>query len=364
MGMFGLFKPNVEKMEKIRDIDGLIKALGYNNYDIQNRASEALGRVGEAAIDPLIHALMTEGFLVNEGFDFRWRAAEALGNTRHAKAVEPLIQALTDRDEEVRKHTVKALGRIRDAKAIQPLVQAMRDESCSVRSEAAEALDELSWKPKSDEEQVHYLIARAAWGKLIILGEPAIDPLIQILTDKNSSIREAAEVVVEKIKANIAGKSRMTKRLVHVVIYTEEPFEPTKANISSCLAKAFPEEFNHLDLATGDFALLTRTKPRDSSIANEVFLTQYGVISCSIWRKKRFQEDFSSWIRSVRKSPHYLPRHDDLCALADTDLILLVWTILLESMNPQFTHSVEFIREWSVVDGRFLVIGIYSLVPE
>lgn len=30
----GLFKPNVEKMEKRKDVDGLVKALGYNNVDV------------------------------------------------------------------------------------------------------------------------------------------------------------------------------------------------------------------------------------------------------------------------------------------------------------------------------------------
>jgi len=59
MGIFGrLFKPNVQRMEKKRDVEGLIKALKYEDSIVRLRAVRALGKIGDArAVGPLIQAL-------------------------------------------------------------------------------------------------------------------------------------------------------------------------------------------------------------------------------------------------------------------------------------------------------------------
>ena len=41
-----LFKPNVEKMEKHRNVVGLIKALKHKDRDIRLGAAKALDRIG------------------------------------------------------------------------------------------------------------------------------------------------------------------------------------------------------------------------------------------------------------------------------------------------------------------------------
>lgn len=54
----GFFKPNIEKMKKKRDTDGLIKALKDKNVDVREKAAEALGEIGgKRAIEPLTQAL-------------------------------------------------------------------------------------------------------------------------------------------------------------------------------------------------------------------------------------------------------------------------------------------------------------------
>ena len=59
------------------------------------------------------------------------------------KPVEPLIQALKDKEWRVREAAAEKLGYIGDKKAIEPLVQAYDDEKWYVRYEASKALGEL-----------------------------------------------------------------------------------------------------------------------------------------------------------------------------------------------------------------------------
>ena len=229
----GLFGPNVEKMERNRDVAGLIEALNHKENEIQDKAQLALVRIGAPAVEPLIQTLK------DENRNIRWRAAEALGKIGDARAVEPLIQALMYGDSGVRKHIVRALGSIRDAKVIEPLALVLRDKSSEVRWEAAETLDELGWKPQNDVEKAHYLIAKVSWGELVILGEPSIEPLNQALKDDDKHVREAAEEALKKIKSSTLAKTSMTRKLVHVFIFTAEPFEANEANIAGCVIAAF-----------------------------------------------------------------------------------------------------------------------------
>jgi len=73
MGIFyKLFKPNVEKLKKERNVNGLIKALRHKDSLIRLRAAEALGSIRDKkAVEPLIQALKDEVPRV------RWSAALA-----------------------------------------------------------------------------------------------------------------------------------------------------------------------------------------------------------------------------------------------------------------------------------------------
>ncbi len=81
MGIFGLFKPNVKKLEKKRDIEGLVKALGYKKDSrVRLEAAVALGRIGSE------------------------------------KVAKALTNALKDRDMDVRKAVENALEKIKTRK--------------------------------------------------------------------------------------------------------------------------------------------------------------------------------------------------------------------------------------------------------
>lgn len=73
----------------------------------------------------------------------RWSAVEVLGEIGDTEAIEPLIQALKDKDEDVRRNAVEALGKIGDTRAVEPLIQALEDKNADVRETAVEALGKI-----------------------------------------------------------------------------------------------------------------------------------------------------------------------------------------------------------------------------
>lgn len=184
----GFFRPpNVKEMKAKRDVKGLTKALKHKGEYFRQQAAIALGNIGDTrAVEPLLETLRDKSKYVQKG------AAEALDKLRWkpsddsemvvfllakqewdtlAKlgqpAVEPLIEALKEEDSWVRpKAAAEALGNIRDAKAVETLIEALNDKNKNVRKGATRAL-----------------------GKI---GQPAVEPLIEVLNDKNKDVREGA----------------------------------------------------------------------------------------------------------------------------------------------------------------------------
>ena len=190
MGIDNLFKQDVGTVEKLRgrkDVLGIIKVLqSKSDSEVRIKAEKALGELGaEIAVEPLIHALKDDNWRV------RYEAARALGKIKGAMAVEPLIQILKDEDGDFRMRAVAALRTIGEP-AVEPLILALKDEDGDFRMRAAAALDELDWKPGDDTERAHYLIAKKEWDELVILGEPAVEPLIRALKDESWEVRRGA----------------------------------------------------------------------------------------------------------------------------------------------------------------------------
>ena len=57
----------------------------------------------------------------------------ALGEIGDSRAIEPLIQALKDKDKYIREWAADALGEIGNERAVEPLIEALKDEYSSVR---------------------------------------------------------------------------------------------------------------------------------------------------------------------------------------------------------------------------------------
>jgi HEAT repeat protein len=141
----------------------------FFNTSPGEEAAGALGEIGDArAVEPLIAALKDK----NSGI--RYGAAGALGEIGDARAVEPLIAALKDKHPVVRETAAEALGEIGDARAVEPLIAALKDKGPGVLEKAAEALGEIG-------------------------DARAVEPLIAALKDKHPVVREKAAEALEKI---------------------------------------------------------------------------------------------------------------------------------------------------------------------
>jgi len=86
-------KPDIKKMKENKDVDGLIKALEDENARMG--VAEALAKIGEPAVEPLINAIKDEDKYV------RSFVAIALANIKDERAVKPLINDLKNKSSVV-----------------------------------------------------------------------------------------------------------------------------------------------------------------------------------------------------------------------------------------------------------------------
>lgn len=107
---------------------------------LQQRSVEALTKIGEPAVVPLIEALEDQ----SEGV--RQVVATALGKFHDPRVVQPLIRALGDKHWPTRKGAATALGKIGDGSAVKPLLGALEDETEWVREAVVKALDQLGYQ--------------------------------------------------------------------------------------------------------------------------------------------------------------------------------------------------------------------------
>jgi HEAT repeat protein len=183
MGLFG--PPNIEKLKAKKNVKGLIKALQYKNKGkVRRQAADALAVLGDVkAAEPLIHALKDEYV--------RWDAANALAKIG-GPAVEPLIRALTNEDSNVRLGAARALGYIGNARAVEPLIHALKDEyvrweavACLGKIGDARAAEPLSLVLLNNADRIFSQMTDdqedAVRRALSRIGEPAVEPLIQVL---------------------------------------------------------------------------------------------------------------------------------------------------------------------------------------
>jgi len=156
-----------------------------------DKVHEAVAGLGTLAVPALIQALG------DRDEDVRCAAAEALAKIG-TPAVPALIQALGDSDNSVRRAACEALGAIGDPQAVPHLIQALGDSDRNVRRAACEALGTIG-----DPQAVPHLIQAlgdnyndvrgAAAGALGAIGDPqAVPHLIQALGDRAWWVRKAA----------------------------------------------------------------------------------------------------------------------------------------------------------------------------
>lgn len=180
------------------EIDKLVQQLQSGEDESREVAALALGRMGPAAIEPLVAMLGVEQT------DIRWWAARALAEVGGPGAVLPLIGVLTDPDPDVRACAVLALGRIGDARAAAAVAERLTDDSAFVAGIAADALTMIG-EPAvtalaaalSDERPHVRLLAVRALGRL--RSQSGISPLFGALEDPSYLVRYYAQEALEAL---------------------------------------------------------------------------------------------------------------------------------------------------------------------
>ena len=224
-------------IKDLRAVPFLVKALGDPDEKVRGRAANALEKIGEPAVealqaalssdDPNIRALAAsiltkmglkpselvsaeEGLSVErlEGarareliLEGKWEEVATLGEN----AVEALLEAVEDRDPEVRRGAAWALGVIRNPRVVDALVSLLGDEDGSVRSGAAWALGVIG-DPRAVPSLVRSLEdgnaevrRKAAWALGEIGDEGAVDALVRVLEDEDQDVRRVSLLVLEKL---------------------------------------------------------------------------------------------------------------------------------------------------------------------
>lgn len=117
------------------------RMLEDSDSEVRRQASEALSRMGEAALPAFVKALK------HENWDRRIQGARFLGKLgpQGASAVSDLVEALMDKRMEVRREAIKALGEIgpEGASSFPSLTRASKDKDPKIRKLAQEALEKV-----------------------------------------------------------------------------------------------------------------------------------------------------------------------------------------------------------------------------
>jgi len=161
-----LITPNIDKLERSQNIDGLIKALDYEKKSIKSDAKEALIRIGSPAVEPLLSALD------NSSVMDRGLIIEVLGEIGGEKTFESLVSLLNDdSNEEIAYKIVKQLPNFGE-QAIPYLIDSVKSRS-EVTYDAEKGLSKI--------------------------GKPALEPVIELLYDPEDSIKASGIRILEEI---------------------------------------------------------------------------------------------------------------------------------------------------------------------
>jgi HEAT repeat protein len=176
------------------DVQQIIKMLEADaDMEVRVKAARCLGRIGDArSVEPLVKALSNRNQTLAE------EAARALGRIRDPRAVEPLIEALPRVTHFFSGALPAALAAIGDARAVDPLLKMLADRKDGCEH-AAEALGKLG-------------------------DARAVEPLIAALSDENDSLCQEAAAALAKL-----GDFRAVQPLIHAL---------SDENVGRCQAAA------------------------------------------------------------------------------------------------------------------------------
>ncbi|WP_447984826.1 HEAT repeat domain-containing protein [Nitrospira sp. Nam74] len=199
----------VAKIGGPKAVEALIGLFNDPIMEVRNEAVAAMVHLGEPTVERLIHALKDERWRVRE------HAAKACGDIKDARTVDPLIVACRDRDGAVKSAAAEALGKIRAEKAVPALIRLFRDSSKTVRETAGTALVTIGepsvdplFNALADKDFVVRCHAVRALGGMTtdyqigrswVKHPKVVDKLLDMLKDPDRAVREDATIALGMI---------------------------------------------------------------------------------------------------------------------------------------------------------------------
>ena len=160
---------------------------------LSDEAAQALGRIGGPGVSALLNALS------DRDPDVRSTGVYGLGYALDKRATAPLRAALHDPLDDIRGLAALALGRRNDTTAVRDLLLLLKsDASSEVRMDAAMALGEMKAGPAVEgliaalRDRDAFVRTYAALALASIHDPRAVPPLIPLLRDKDALVRLAA----------------------------------------------------------------------------------------------------------------------------------------------------------------------------
>jgi HEAT repeat protein len=217
-------------------IPALLDASKDEYFTVRSCAALALGNIGDAQVIPSLLPLLkdkdnevrsaacvaiakfrdpstfddiTNVLLDDPMIEARQSAAIALGDTKHPAAIPFLMEALRDSSwwferEQAAADLLNAIEKMGVA-VVEPLIEALGDKEGTVRRYAAIMLGRMG-DPRAIEElgmtlyDLHDEVGKAAAEALAKFGAPTVDIFIEALNHPEAGIRENSVVALSKIQ--------------------------------------------------------------------------------------------------------------------------------------------------------------------
>jgi HEAT repeat protein len=217
-------------------IPALLEAINGEFFTVRSRAALALSNMGDARVvsfllpllkdredevraaacvavakfkDPSTFDEITAVLLDDPLIAVRQSAARALGGTKHPAALPFLMEALRDSSWWFEQESAAAdlLDAIKNmgAAAVEPLIEALQDREGTVRRYAARVLGEMGDLRAIEElgmtlYDLHVEVGRVAAEALAKFGAPAVDILTEALSHPEAAVRDNAASALAKIQ--------------------------------------------------------------------------------------------------------------------------------------------------------------------
>ena len=216
-------------------VPALLDVLQGEYFTVRSRAALALGNIGDASVIPALLPLLKDAegevrsaacvaiakfrdpstfdditniLLDDSLIEVRQSAARALGETKHPAAIPFLMEALRDSSwwferEQAAADLLTAIEKMGPT-VVEPLIEALGDKEGTVRKYAASVLGRLG-DPRAIEElgmtlyDLHNEVGKAAAEALAKFGAPTVNIFIEALSHPEAAIRENSVVALSKI---------------------------------------------------------------------------------------------------------------------------------------------------------------------